>query len=72
MKVPEVGWIFLPPCTLGSTGLMPSESDLAPVSLVRMAGRWVSGNPKPLLNRPKSIIPPSMGLGLTQVSATGP
>lgn len=50
---------------------MPSESDLAPVSLVRAASRWVSGNSKPLRKRPKSIAPPGMGLRLTQVSAAG-
>lgn len=65
MKVPEAGWISLLPYTLGSVGWMPSESDLAPVSLVRTVSRWMSGNPKPLLNRLKSIAPPGMGLGLT-------
>lgn len=49
---------------------MPSESDLAAVSLVRTASRWVSGNSKPLLKRTKAIPPPGMGLGLTQVSAS--
>lgn len=64
-------WISLSPCTLGHVGSMPSESDLAPVSLGRTASRWVSGNLKPLLKRLKSIAPPGMGLGLTQVSAPG-
>lgn len=72
MKAPEGGWFSLPPYRLGGMGLMPSESDLAPISLVRTGSRWVSGNPKPLLKRPKSIAPPGRGLGLTQVSATGP
>lgn len=53
------------PCMLGSVGLMRRESDLALISLVRTASRWVSGNPTPLLNWPKSIVPPGRRLGLT-------
>lgn len=62
VKAPE-GEVGLPPCTVGGVGLMPSETDLSPISVVRTASRWVSGNPKPLLNWPKSIVPPGMELG---------
>lgn len=59
------GRTSLVPCTLGSVGLMRRESDLALVSLVRTASRWVSGNPTPFLNGPKSIVPLGRRLGRT-------